>query len=116
MDLLHKKRSPDYIQVNRAEFVLFCILVCFTTRVHNVIFVVLLINLNLNFRFHLLGQQVHEVPGSAGVGSEGRTHDEGGSVGPLIVPVVGTISAQSSGNGLSEHHATWREKETRRTN
>ena len=53
-----------------------------------------------------LCQEVHEVSGGGGVGSEGGSHHMTRGVAPAGVPVVGPISAETRSDRLTKHHVT----------
>lgn len=52
---------------------------------------------------NLRSQQVNQVIGGVGVGPQGWAGHVAGGVSPALVPVVGSVSADGSGQGLAEN-------------
>lgn len=56
---------------------------------------------------HILGKKIHQVAWGGGVRPEGRAHHVTGSMPPALVPVVGSISAQTGRNRLPKDNLTY---------
>ena len=60
-------------------------------------------------KFHLLGQQTHQVVRGVGVQAYGRNRDVGGGVGPVLVVVLEPVQHGVRRGRLPVDHLTWRE-------
>lgn len=53
---------------------------------------------------NILAEQAHEVAGCVWVDAQGRGNDVSGSVGPVLVIVLGSVQDRMSHCGLGMHH------------